>query len=358
MMDYLNKAASRTMSSLPFNELDNLLLSCFAYLPLKGIVPEFPGPAREGITIREAAKRFFAEHPARELLRGDVFMVPVYRMFSRMAKSRRFGHAVLNNLLGIDDDELREHFGAIEIRTGDGVRYISYRGSDSSLDGWKESFSIVCGTIPSEVRAANYLNETQRRDDAPIRTGGHSKGGHLAVFAAANCEPEIADRIVRVYSNEAPGFLRGVYESEGFLRIKDRVSRYIVESSVIGQVLDFVKDPVIVKSSARGFLQHDAFTWSVDLKKSMFMLADSTDKKSRRFKKAFDEWIEDISVGDRKILINDIFYALERRKLQSFTQKKGVFLTVLYLILDFPKYHRSTRDAVFLLANRYLTGEA
>ena len=96
----------------------------------------------------------------------------------------------------------------------------------------------------------------------------------------------------------------------------------------------------------------------VDLKKSMFMLADSTDKKSRRFKKAFDEWIEDISVGDRKKLINDIFYALERRKLQSFTQKKGVLLTVLYLILDFPKYHRSTRDAVFLLANRYLTGEA
>lgn len=356
-MDYLDKYGSRTMDSLPFNEVDNLILSCFAYLPLKGIVPEFPGPAEEGITIRNAAKQFFSEHTAKELLHGDVFMVPVYRMFHRMAKTRRFGRAILNNCFGIDDDELREHFGAIEIQTGDGVRYIAFRGSDSSLDGWKESFSIVCGTIPSEVRAAYYLNETQKRDDVPLRTGGHSKGGHLAVFAAANCEPEISDRIIRVYSNEGPGFLGSEYETNGFLKIKDRVSRYIVESSVIGQVLDFVKDPVVVKSSAKGFLQHDAFTWNVNVKDCRFAAAENPDKKSLRFKEAFDGWIEDISVGDRKLLINDAFYALERRKMQSFTQNKGAFFTVLCLVLDFPKFHKSSQDAVFLLINRYLFGK-
>ncbi len=64
-----------------------------------------------------------------------------------------------------------------------------------------------------------------------------------------------------------------------------------------------------------------------------------------------------ISVGDRRNLINDVFYALEQRKMQSFTQNKGVFFTVLYLILDFPKFRQSSKDAVFLLINRYLFGK-
>lgn len=41
--------------------------------------------------------------------------------------------------------------------------------------------------------AVDYINEYHKNQSKPIRVGGHSKGGNLAVFASAFCDTSIAD---------------------------------------------------------------------------------------------------------------------------------------------------------------------
>lgn len=58
IFDYITWRGDLPLESVPFNEIDALIFCEFAYLKLKGIVPqEF---SREGVTIAQAAEAFFA----------------------------------------------------------------------------------------------------------------------------------------------------------------------------------------------------------------------------------------------------------------------------------------------------------
>lgn len=83
------------------------------------------------------------------------------------------------------DAGTEEQFAALTIDTGDGARFVSYRGTDSTLVGWKEDFNMSYQTpVPAQRSAAEYLSDALRRWGGPLRLGGHSKGGNLAVYAA------------------------------------------------------------------------------------------------------------------------------------------------------------------------------
>lgn len=41
--------------------------------------------------------------------------------------------------------------------------------------------------VPSQEEAVGYLEKTVPHDGRLIRIGGHSKGGNLAIYAAAMC---------------------------------------------------------------------------------------------------------------------------------------------------------------------------
>lgn len=69
--------------------------------------------------------------------------------------------------------------------------------------------------------------------------GGHSKGGNLAVYAAAHLTSEEQQRIIAVYNNDiGPGFLANIIEKEGYQRIIHKVTTFIPQSSVAGILLE------------------------------------------------------------------------------------------------------------------------
>lgn len=81
--------------------------------------------------------------------------------------------------------------------------------------------------------------------------GGHSKGGNLAVYGAALCEKEIQDKIIKIYSNDAPGFSEEFLESEGLQRIFPKIERYITEGSIIGTLLAHKKSRFSSKAARK-----------------------------------------------------------------------------------------------------------
>ena len=83
-----------------------------------------------------------------------------------------------------------------------------FRGTDSTIIGWKEDFNMgFADNVPAQQDAAEYVkNASEQMEEILIRLCGHSKGGNLAVYSAAFCTEAIQRRILEVRNFDGPGF--------------------------------------------------------------------------------------------------------------------------------------------------------
>ena len=76
----------------------------------------------------------------------------------------------------------------------DGTAYISFRGTDDTIVGWKEDFNLSNGIVPSHRKALEYLEFNGTYMQSMIRLGGHSKGGNLAMYTAMQCDDALQEK--------------------------------------------------------------------------------------------------------------------------------------------------------------------
>ena len=209
-----------------------------------------------------------------------------------------------------DTDISREiQFAAVEIDTSDGTAFISFRGTDDTIIGWKEDFNLSYMTVPSENEATLYLKDVTEGREETVRIGGHSKGGHLAIYAAMTADPEISSRIEKVYSFDGPGFNHEAMESEKFRSVQPKIIKIIPETSIIGRLLENSTEPVVVKSTELGIMQHDPKSWQLEGKR--FETCASTDKISDAFDETMSIWLGEMSFDDRKVFVDELFSVFE-----------------------------------------------
>ena len=91
----------------------------------------------------------------------------------------------------------------------------------------------------------------------------HSKGGNLSVYASVKCDRNIQKRIVKVYSNDGPGFSEEMIQSKEYQRMLPKIKTILPESSIVGMLLEHQEKFEVVKSSQSGIQQHDAMSWEV-----------------------------------------------------------------------------------------------
>ena len=344
IIDYLDWRGDLTFSQAPFNQIDALLLSSLSYANFGGIVPGPDDPDKE-IPLAEASRIFFEMHSQEELEADKSFINWAPTILGSMAGTARFRNSKLKNYIDIVDPEKSLQFAALEIITDDGVPFISYRGTDDTVAGWKEDFNLSFQTVPAEAVSVVYLNRVQKSTGTPIRIGGHSKGGHLAVCGAALCSRTIRDRIEKIYDFDGPGFNKMFIRNGTLDKVASRVRRVIPVSSFIGVLLLHTVNPRIVKSSASGLMQHNPMTW--DLVGTEFTEMPARGKTSSLFESTFNDWIESIDIPGREAFVNDLFSVLEasgeqhlshigERGMKAYTSMLGKLNTLT------PK----TRDAV------------
>ena len=156
-------------------------------------------------------------------------------------------------------------FAAMTFDLPDGSSYIAFRGTDATIVGWKEDFNMAFQyPVPSQAEAADYLNEAARHCRGKLYVGGHSKGGNLAVYAAANCRPDVSARLARVFSHDGPGFLEQALQSEAFRQVLPKIEKTLPQSSMIGMLLEHQENYKIVKSSSISIWQHNPFSWEIN----------------------------------------------------------------------------------------------
>lgn len=315
IVDYIHWRGDLSFMQSPFNEADNLVLAYFSYINLDGI-QEVTGP--EGISLSKLKDLFFAMHSEEELKADKSFLRMAPYMMKDMAQSRRFGRCIVRNYVNEVVTEQELQFSAVEISLEDGSTYVAFRGTDDTVVGWKEDFNLSNGIVPAEEKAAGFLNGVGRHRSGCIRVGGHSKGGNLAVYAAAKCEAAVQKDIIEVYDNDGPGFTQDFLEEEGVKIIQSRIKRIIPECSVIGMLLNHVKEPIIISSTQKGILQHDGFSW--EIMGPSFVTVKELNPKAILFNDTLHKWIDNMNMKQRDQLIDDLFSVIEATGVQTLSQ--------------------------------------
>lgn len=305
IMDYISWRGDLSLEQSQFNEVDNLILACFSYVNLDGI----PAVTKQkGIGLKKLTEEFMKLHTMKELEADKSFIRLAPFMMMEMAKSVRFGKCVVRNYVNDIVTEAEQQFAAMEIVLEDGTSYVSFRGTDDTIIGWKEDFNLTTGVVPAQKRAIEYLQKISEHTDGMLRVGGHSKGGNLAIYGSVMCK-SAHEKILEIYSNDGPGFSREFQELPEMKEMMPKIIRIIPEYSIIGTLLEHEKEPVIVASSSKGLLQHDGFSWEVQ--GPALVRRDSLNKTALRFIEILHKWIDGMDTEQKRLLIEDLFATLQ-----------------------------------------------
>ena len=307
IFDYL-KWRDIEIQKVEFNEVDNLILSRLAYFPFDGLIKD-----DEKITIKECFFRYQTIGTSGRILqKEDIDLFPM------LANSKRFGQLYITKFINKIDIEQEKQFSAITIVLPDDTIYVAYRGTDTTIIGWKEDlYMSFCDLVPSQVDAVSYLEYISKKFKKLIRVGGHSKGGNLAVYASAFSSKKIQDKIINIYNNDGPGFQERVIESEGYRNIISKVHTYIPQTSIIGRLLNHKEKTTILKSTQTGIMQHDLYSWQVLGDK--FIEAELT-TSSELIDQTITKWLVEVDSNQRKRFIDALFEILNSTKVITFNE--------------------------------------
>ena len=257
MFDYLTWRGDLTFTQDPPNPVDALIFSTLAYVFYGKKAEAAPAQAA---TLRDCSAEFFTLDNLEDRVRVKKDM----DLLRAAAETARFGQTKLCLYENEFFPEQETQFAAMTFLLDDGSMFVVYRGTDNSLVGWKEDFNMAFQqSIPSQRLAQEYLRRAAQSRDAPIRVAGHSKGGNLAVFAAARCSPQVRARILEVYNNDGPGFTKYMMGDPGYLEMVPRIHTFVPQSSVIGMLLEHEEPYQVLRSSSVGIMQHDPYSWEV-----------------------------------------------------------------------------------------------
>ena len=347
LLDYLDWRGDLTLAQAPFNEVDNLILAELSFVDFRGIVPE-TGQG-EGVCLADAADAFFARVPSGEKIDMGV-LVPdaILDMLRRMAASNRFRDMRLNCLKDWLNTERAEQFAALTIETGDGAVYLSFRGTDDTLAGWKEDFHMAyLPEIPAQKMAVRYVRDVARLyPRKKLRLGGHSKGGNLAVYAAVYAPVSVQKKIETVWSNDGPGFYHDLPTTAEHARVADRIVSIIPKSSVVGMLLEYEEDYIVVESNQIGLMQHDGFSWEV--LGDRFIHLRSVTRQARLNDLTLKEWVRSMPLEQREKFVDGLFEVLTASGAATLTDlKEERFKTAGAMVKAMKDMEKDTRDALF-----------
>jgi len=301
IFDYLQWRGDLTFSQDPPNAVDALIFSGLSYIRYGANVESQP---QNPVTLRAAAETFFTlpDYESRSRVQRDLDLLHA------AAATRRFGDAQICMYRDLLIPEQETQFAAMTFLLDDGSMFLSFRGTDNSLVGWKEDFNMTFQqTIPAQRLAVQYVRDVALEHNRSMRLGGHSKGGNLAVFGAARSSPMIQERIRQVYNHDGPGFTQYLMGDPGYLTMVPRISTLIPQSSVIGMLLEHEEPYTVIRSKSVGLLQHDLYTWDVLGKE--FIPVEEITEGSQFVDATIKTWFADMTNQEREQLV-DVMYAL------------------------------------------------
>lgn len=303
LFDYLTWRGDLTLDQSPFGPVDALILSTLSYVHFGELVSQHPEPAT---TISQAAQAYLNSPPEK---RGRCRCEQDLKLLEALIQAPRFSSL---KLICRDDQFVPEkelQFGAIAVLLGNGTTFLAFRGTDSTIIGWKEDFNMsFMDAVPAQLAALAYVRRFAQTSSGPLILGGHSKGGNLAVFAGSTCPPAVQKRITAVYSFDGPGFPEHFLSEPGYEKLLPCLHTFLPQSSVVGLLLERKEPYTVVRSGQIGPLQHDPYSWQI-LGPDFIRLEDVT-AASRFADQTLTRWLTSLTPQQREQVVDTTYELL------------------------------------------------
>ena len=292
----------------PFNEIDALILGRFSYLTFHKI------KMNKKETIESISKKMRGIPNEDFLLNGDKELI------TNLGDSDRFKNLLVTDYVRNSSKGLEKQFSAITIHLSMSELYVSYIGTDDTINGWKEDFNMMfLENVPCQISGTEYLTKISKKYPyCKIRIGGHSKGGNIAIYSAITVTKTIQKRIIKVYNYDGPGFRKEVLDKYDYEGVINKIESYIPQDSIVGRLLYHKEKMTITHSIEKGVMQHDIYSWEVlkdDLVYSERITEDSED-----IDETITTWFEETTNEQRRIVVDTVFDLLYSSEVEDFEE--------------------------------------
>jgi len=309
LLSYIDKYGCYTMDEVPFNEIDNVILSMFSYLDLNGIVSSNRfSPKR----IQQIGNIILDNYDKKKT--KILALKRSIKILKNIKDTRRYANLfVYNYIYRYSGDN---QFCAVTIEINKRLVFVSFEGTDHLVSGWKEDF-MMCYKFPVDAQrmAIDYVNRNFLFRRKKIILGGHSKGGNLAIVAGMYANFLIKDKIISIYNNDGPGLLSKQFESKEYKSIENKLIHIVPDYSVFGLLFNHSNKLEVVKSFRKSIYAHDPMTWVVDdkqfLRTELSSFSNKLDKKLLEFIRKYDEI-------QREKHVLELFEVFERASIVNF----------------------------------------
>ena len=305
LLDYVASQRA-SFAAQPFSAVDGLVLASLVYLRFAGLVPS-PEKRGAGISIEALAAPRHRRRLTERVHGADESLA----LLEALAGSPRFRWLRLSAGIEYVDEILDMEFAAFCVELAPQRRVLVFRGTDTTLRGWREAFSLAYRCpVPAQAMAQAYLARRAAEDGGAFLLCGHSKGGNLALYAALASPETLQRRCLRLYLYDAPGFMEGAFTAAHYAALAPRIEHILPRSAVVGRLLETEHiAPRVVEAASAGLQQHNPFCWQVVA--DDFVDADGASPFSRVVSHAMDDWLAGLDEGARAQFVDLLFRLLE-----------------------------------------------
>ena len=214
-------------------ESDMAILSQLAYANKWGDSEAYQRAAqREGITVREYCEGLLASDTLSDR--------PLERQFlQELAQSERFSGLTVDHALGASGGTgAGSETQVLVFGCGDGHAVVAIQGTNGTLEDWKTNTGFASDEVTREERYVTSLVDRYAEEYRSLDLTGHSQGGREAVTVGMFLSAENQRKIVRVYSNDGPGYSRDFLNRYAAQvgSIEGRVTNIRGSQSVVGKL--------------------------------------------------------------------------------------------------------------------------
>lgn len=313
IIDYILWRGDITFDKDPFNYVDSLIFSELSYVNFDQVLDE-------EMTISSAYEKYLKHNKLKDVLSEFSFINNTVILLALMAQTKRYQNLLLTNYKSIFNYEKEEQFCAINIILPNDIIYVSFRGTDDTILGWKEDFNMTyMMEIPSQRDAVTYLNNSYTLYTSKngifslfkkpkLILGGHSKGGNLAVYSAVKADKKIKAYIEAIHNFDGPGFHQEFLDSDDYQEIKHKILNFKPKGSLFGNLLKQDSKTIIVNTIVSSLMQHSGLNWQVRGKK--LCVIDELEENATKLSEKIDELLDTLDFNEREVLWNSLFKVL------------------------------------------------
>ncbi len=326
------------ISETALNDVDALVFSWLSYYHINEKV--YKKNTFESIFIKELynAKYF-------DSMLFDVYDIPSSKkLLSYLAASPRFRDIEIVYYEEVTNKNREKQFSAMTFRIDKETYLVAFRGTDHSFVGWKEDLNMsFLKHIPSQVASKKYLDAVMKKYKGRYYIAGHSKGGNLAVYASSFIDDKYKGRIEKIYNFDGPSLNSKLINEESYKTIKDKIKKFVPQSSVMGMCFEKTSKYKIIKSNDIGVLQHNPFSWEIENKK--LKVLKNTTFDSKMFKSGINALIDDLSDEELKLFANSIYKVVNATNVNTVEEfLKDFNKNSLIVLKEINKFDGKQRD--------------